>query len=342
LGTALTTQHVAELRRYCDKVILVYDGDEAGIKASDRAVEVFLGEALDVAIAVLPDELDPADLLARPGGAAVWNQALAQARDALQFQFERVAAQVQAADTVTGREKLAEDYLRKLAGLGLERSSIIKRDLVLYRVAELFRLPEPSLRALAKRVAASARPAAGTIPGNAAAVASEPVAPKIKSLQTAEQQLLGCLLLRPALFQTRLADGRTLDEALVPADFITPQAAKLYAMLSTRLMDQQEVSLAALLRDLAQAGDLELAKLATLAEARASEQAGEGDPQAVEALALGAAQAIQRNQRTQEYQQMRGIVPAAEDGAAVETQLRRIAEHNRANPSPARIGRLRA
>jgi DNA primase len=342
LGTALTAQHVAELRRYCDKVVLVYDGDEAGVKASDRAVEVFLGEALDVSIAVLPDELDPADLLGRPGGAEIWNRCIAEARDALQFQFERVAAQVQAADTVTGREKLAEDYLRKLAALGLERSSIIKRDLVLYRVAELFRLPEPSLRALAKRLAAAARPMAIAARGAGEAVASEPATPKMRGLQTAEQQLLGCLLLRPELFHTRLADGRTLDEALVPADFITPPAAKLYAMLSTRLIDRQEISLAALLRDLAQADELDLAKLATLAEAQASEQAGENNPQGVEALAVGAADAIRTHHRDQEYEELRGTTPAPAGSGEVDANLRRIAEHNLAHPSPVRIGRLRA
>jgi DNA primase len=55
LGTALTRQHASELKRYCDQVIVVFDADEAGQKAADRALEVFFTEPVDVKIATLPE-----------------------------------------------------------------------------------------------------------------------------------------------------------------------------------------------------------------------------------------------------------------------------------------------
>ncbi|MEE9212252.1 MAG: DNA primase, partial [Phycisphaeraceae bacterium] len=171
LGTALTSRHVTELRRYAEKVVLVFDADEAGQKAADRAVEVFLAGALDVAIAVLPDGRDPAELLATENGRQRWQDVIDIAADALTYQFERVRRQMEAATTVTGRQRLVEEYLRKLAGLGLARMGIIRRSLVIQRLAELLHLPEANLVGLLKRLA----PAAGrTPPGGPAPSSAEP------------------------------------------------------------------------------------------------------------------------------------------------------------------------
>ncbi len=165
LGTALTAQHVGELRRYCDKVVLIYDADVAGIKAADRAVEVFLNEQLDVAIAVLPDELDPADLLEREDGLEQWHKAVAEATEALEYQFARISEQMTASDTLTGRQKIIEEYLRKLGQLGLARnthdgggirggvnSMVVRQAMILQRLSQLLHLPEKEITATMKRL----------------------------------------------------------------------------------------------------------------------------------------------------------------------------------------------
>lgn len=62
LGTSLTSEHARILRGHCGhsgKVILVYDSDEAGLKAAARSIDVFDKEHLDAAILVLPDGHDP-------------------------------------------------------------------------------------------------------------------------------------------------------------------------------------------------------------------------------------------------------------------------------------------
>ena len=45
LGTALTEHHVAILRRFADRIVLLFDGDRAGDNAVNRAVELFLTPA---------------------------------------------------------------------------------------------------------------------------------------------------------------------------------------------------------------------------------------------------------------------------------------------------------
>ena len=70
LGTALGEDHVQGLRRLADLVVLVFDGDDAGQSAADRALELFLGHELDVRVLSLPANLDPCDFLLKEGADA--------------------------------------------------------------------------------------------------------------------------------------------------------------------------------------------------------------------------------------------------------------------------------
>lgn len=59
LGTALTQQHSRLLVRYCEKVVLLFDADQAGKDAARRAIDTFLDTDISIKVANLPDNLDP-------------------------------------------------------------------------------------------------------------------------------------------------------------------------------------------------------------------------------------------------------------------------------------------
>jgi len=158
LGTALTREHVTELRRYTEKVVVIFDADTAGQKAADRAVEVFLTGDLDVAVATLPGGQDPADLLAQDDGVEQWQSAMDAAQDALAYQLDRVREQLDAAGTVTGRQKVAEAYLVKLAELGLTRTGALRKAFVLQRLAGLLHMGENTLNQMLRQHAPRPRP----------------------------------------------------------------------------------------------------------------------------------------------------------------------------------------
>ena len=63
-GTALTEQHVQLIERLSDRVVLALDADPAGIRAMKRAAELMLGRGIEVKVAALPTDTDPADLVA--------------------------------------------------------------------------------------------------------------------------------------------------------------------------------------------------------------------------------------------------------------------------------------
>lgn len=92
LGTALTRQHVRSLRGYCDRVILLFDGDTAGLKAAMRSVPFFLSEQVDGLVAVLPDGHDP-DSLVREQGTEGIESLLEKASGLAEFVFDTLAKQ---------------------------------------------------------------------------------------------------------------------------------------------------------------------------------------------------------------------------------------------------------
>jgi DNA primase len=92
LGTALTQDHARVLRRFAERIVLLYDGDEAGREAARRALGVFLQEEVETRIALLPEGRDPCDL-AREGGAEALGEVLRESAGAAEFLADQVARQ---------------------------------------------------------------------------------------------------------------------------------------------------------------------------------------------------------------------------------------------------------
>ncbi len=67
LGTSLTRDHVVTLRRYTDRIVVVFDGDDSGVKAAVRSLDVFLEEGLLPSVVLLPEGNDPDSFLAVRG-----------------------------------------------------------------------------------------------------------------------------------------------------------------------------------------------------------------------------------------------------------------------------------
>lgn len=73
LGTAFNAEHAKLLKRYTTRVLLVYDGDAAGMNAADKALDILHDAGFAVRLLTLPDNLDPDDFL-RKYGKAGWDK----------------------------------------------------------------------------------------------------------------------------------------------------------------------------------------------------------------------------------------------------------------------------
>lgn len=139
LGTALTRGHASALRRLCDSIVLLFDGDEAGRKAADRAVEIFFGESLDVRIATLAahtDAKDPDELLKREGGAGVLRRVIDGAKDLLEYRFERLREGV-SGKGAAAFARAVEGEADRLVELGFERASPAMRARIIQRLGAI-------------------------------------------------------------------------------------------------------------------------------------------------------------------------------------------------------------
>lgn len=85
-GTALTEEHLKLIKRLTDNLILAFDFDLAGLKASWRAINMARALELNVKIAKLPKDMDPADLIKQDP--AAWQKAVVGATHYIDFMIE--------------------------------------------------------------------------------------------------------------------------------------------------------------------------------------------------------------------------------------------------------------
>ncbi len=86
-GTALTSQQASILVRYARKVVVLFDGDEAGLRATLRSLDILLGAGLEVFVVRLPDSEDP-DSLVMKDGAEKLREIISSAPDWFDWLYE--------------------------------------------------------------------------------------------------------------------------------------------------------------------------------------------------------------------------------------------------------------
>ncbi len=108
LGTAVGEEHIRALLRLADKamVVLVFDGDEAGQSAADRALEFFLSSELDLRVLGLTANLDPCEFLLKEGADA-FRDFVERAVDPLAYMLARAASRFNL-NSIEGARRAAE------------------------------------------------------------------------------------------------------------------------------------------------------------------------------------------------------------------------------------------
>jgi len=168
LGTALTVENAGNLRRFGVPVYLLYDGDEAGRRAAERAADLLLVEEVEASVAILPSGQDPADLLTREGPTAL-EAILERAQSLLDYRIGCLASKHDLG-TIDGGERAA----REMIDIIVRMQKPIRREMALKLLAERLGVSESILRNLLaerqERADRAQRPAAtAAAPGPAGA-----------------------------------------------------------------------------------------------------------------------------------------------------------------------------
>ena len=196
LGTATTEEHAALIRRTgARSVVLVFDGDEAGRKASTRALLGLLKLPVELRVAVLPEGRDPGDLLIDAAGSETFRACVEGAQE----WFDWCLAGLRG---LRGGElaNAVEERFQLLAKLArpLERSARLAE------MAQFLALPEADVRAQWQAFEAAQKgPVRPTAPTPVREPQPEPVRAPLSAhdarLERAYELLIGALLLDNSL-----------------------------------------------------------------------------------------------------------------------------------------------
>jgi DNA primase len=138
LGTALTEDHVKQLRGLCKDWILVFDGDDAGVKAALRALPFFYKLNLRVRVLNLPAEDDPDSFIRREGKKA-WSALIDKAASGLDFAIQQGLASY--GKDPEGKFRTTENVLSILQFV----NDPVRKSLLVGHVAQRLGLREESL-----------------------------------------------------------------------------------------------------------------------------------------------------------------------------------------------------
>ncbi len=109
LGTALTADQIRLLKRYTNRVVMLYDADLAGEIATLRALELLIKEDMDVRIARLPKGEDP-DSYARKSGKDSFLKMIAEARPIFDYKLEHLLSKYDST-TTNGKDRIIREIL---------------------------------------------------------------------------------------------------------------------------------------------------------------------------------------------------------------------------------------
>ncbi len=146
LGTALTSGHASLLKRYTQEVLLLYDSDEAGIRASLRAIPILREAGVNAKVVSLKPYKDPDEFIKNMGPEAL-EERLLNASDSFLFRVHTGEAEADM-ETPQGQNRFFEECARML----LELSDELERNLYIEAIVKEYRRYGISSEDLRKRV----------------------------------------------------------------------------------------------------------------------------------------------------------------------------------------------
>ena len=230
LGTAMTDAHAAMLRRYCDRVILLFDSDEAGRRATERGVSIAVTVGLDVLVTQVPEGKDPCDYLLSAGREGM-EGLLKAAVPALEFRWGQLVREYASGGSGPARRRAVDAYLQELCGW-LSRGAIdhLQKGLLINQLSKILAMPAEDLhRQMDQLMRRQSRRGSGaTSEADGRREDASPARPRIDAEQEACRQIVEVLLNAPHLYER--ASGR-----FHPGDIRDPALSEVAARLAAIL-----------------------------------------------------------------------------------------------------------
>ena len=206
LGTALTSQQAGLLKRYTDEVLIIYDSDEAGVRAALRAIPMLRSVGLATKVVNLRPHKDPDEFIQKEGMEA-FEERLERAENSFLFEVRILQGNYDLTDP-QGRT----DFFHEVAGRLLKFEDEIERNSYLEAVARLYHIQADMLEKLVNKLA---------LKGVGLAEQPKPKIPakqrqeKESGIDKAQKLMLTWMTSYPEIL-------KGLENYLKPEDFTTP------------------------------------------------------------------------------------------------------------------------
>lgn len=240
LGTAITPDQARLISHYCDEVVVAYDSDGAGQKATQKAINHFSDVGLRTRILHMDGAKDPDEYI-KKFGAQRFKVLIDGSDDANNFMLDRCEEGIDL-DSEAGKVELLKRVSRVLAGIEspLEREVYISRtakkcdissEVLKSHINELIRIKKSSRKKEEWR----------TIKAKASYVKDEinPESTQFRKEAKAEETIICYLLRRPSEYET-------ISAAAPPEIFVTSFNKKVYSALLEEIKDSEKFSLSLL------------------------------------------------------------------------------------------------
>lgn len=297
-GTALTVDHARLLKRYVQRVVLLFDQDGAGKKATFKAMTVLQEEGVPAAVIELPSGEDP-DSFIQKEGVEAFRGRLEKARSVMELFMDDILAG--AGNGIEQKVRAAEQIVQQISGL----SSELEQDLYLKELARRSGIDLERLKQVSKKVAGQGQqrkqvisappvdnyplpepPFAGEKQDNYVQPANET---DLKPNWSRSEETLLCLLLRNHVSREKILSAGGVD-------LFTHQDAREVAQMLLDNSTDSGVDIETFVGELAPDQVRLLTALSLLDKGQFSE--------GVEDVFSGCLQALQREQKKRQRQEM--------------------------------------
>ena len=247
LGTSFTSGHGRILRRYAKKVVLIFDSDNAGIEAADRALEVCLSQRIDTKLACVPEGKDPCDFILAAGKER-FEKLVDGAADVFQFKWNRLTENFGNDETLVGRKRAVEEFLQTIAtAVWSGHMAAIDRGLIANRLSGITGVSTKEINAeLNRRITRAQKAASYPAAVTAKNQPSAPVRQHGEEVLTADlgqgrfalaqREVLEVLLNEPKLFDS-------VKQKITADIFDVPILRQIAAILIKTLLDKADIHL---------------------------------------------------------------------------------------------------
>ncbi|MDL2324089.1 DNA primase [Ruminococcaceae bacterium OttesenSCG-928-A16] len=247
LGTALTADQARLINDYATEVVICYDTDEAGQKATARAIEIFKNTNVKVTVLAVTDAKDPDEFI-KKFGAQKFEELLDGSRNTIEYALQKAKRKV---DTTQPDGRAA--YIREALDILAEQARPVEQEIYAGRLAEETDVSKATIlsqlttvnRQRGRRIKRE-REKRMQNEGVAASISIPYAAGGAKALGIAfaEQQLVAALLKNAEDF-IPLVQGR-----ITPEQFISPDMQEAYAVILQKAAAGAQIDLTTISEDL--------------------------------------------------------------------------------------------